>query len=201
MTASLPSLPRRVRIAFASFRRALSDAAFAHRLATLDQDADLPPPPAQAPAQAPGAASPPMPERAASATPAQRPGGDASESALLLLGLLQREGRLIDFLQQDIHGYSDAEIGAAARLVHQGCQQVLRDHLDIQPVRDEPEGSAFTLEPGFDAASLRPSGRVIGEPPFSGTLVHRGWRVSATRLPQATPGHDPRILAAAEVEL
>jgi len=197
MTAPLPSLPRRVRIAFASFRRALSDAAFARRLAALDQSADLP----TASAQTPGAAPTPMPERAASGAPAQRPGGDGSEGALLLLGLLQREGRLIDFLQQDIHGYSDAEIGAAARLVHQGCQQALSAHLDIQPVREEPEGSAFTLEPGFDAASLRPTGRVIGEPPFSGTLVHRGWRVSATRLPQATPGHDPRILAAAEVEL
>ena len=59
----------------------------------------------------------------------------------------------------------------------------------------------MTLEPGFDAAAIRPTGNVVGDPPFSGTLAHRGWRVTETRLPKLTGGHDPRIIAAAEVEL
>lgn len=191
MTASLPSLPRRVRIAFASFRRTLADAEFARSVAALDRGESQPVAP-ERPSVAPQTTARPHPEQGAV---------NSDERALLLLGLLQREGRLIDFLQQDIHAYSDQDIGAAARLVHQGCQQVLRAHLDIEPVCESAEGSPITLEPGFDAASMRPSGQVVGEPPFSGTLVHRGWRVRSARLPQATPGHDPHILAAAEVEL
>lgn len=123
------------------------------------------------------------------------------DSALLLLGLLQKEGRLLDFLHEDIKSYSDQEVGAAARVVHQGCQRVLHDYLTIAPVRDEPEGSRLTLEPGFDAAAIRPTGNLIGDPPFTGRLAHRGWRVVETRLPQLASTHDLRILAPAEVEL
>ena len=107
----------------------------------------------------------------------------------------------MDFLQEDIKGYSDQEVGAAARVVHQGCQKVMRDYVSIAPVRDEPEGSRVTLAPGFDAAATRPTGNVVGDPPFTGTLAHRGWRVVEIRLPRIVSGHDPRILAAAEVEL
>jgi hypothetical protein len=118
-----------------------------------------------------------------------------------LLGLLQREGRLVDFLHENIQSYSDQEVGAAARVVHHGCQRVLNEYLTITPVRDEPEGSRITLQRGFDASAIRPTGQVVGEPPFTGTLLHRGWRVTETRLPQLTSTHDLRILAAAEVEL
>ena len=123
------------------------------------------------------------------------------DSALLLLGLLQKEGRFVDFLQEDITNYSDQEIGAAARVVHQGCQRVLRQHLDIQPVFDQPEGSPITLERGFDPAVVRPTGQVVGDPPFRGALVHRGWRAVAVHLPQVAASRDLHILAAAEVEL
>ncbi len=147
-----------------------------------------------------------MKRRTPKTAPAREPLPDALEkappdSALLLLGLLQKEGRLLDFLQEDIKSYSDQEVGAAARVLHQGCQRVLREHLKIAPVRDEPEGSRITLEQGFDAASIRPTGNLVGDPPFTGSLVHRGWRVVETRLPQVASGHDLRILAAAEVEL
>ena len=123
------------------------------------------------------------------------------DSALLLLGLLQKEGRFVDFLQEDITNYSDQEIGSAARVVHQGCQRVLRQHLDIQPVFDQPEGSPITLERGFDPAVVRPTGQVVGDPPFRGALVHRGWRATAVHLPQVAVSRDLHILAAAEVEL
>lgn len=123
------------------------------------------------------------------------------EAALQILGLLQKEGRLVDFLQEDVSAYSDADIGAAARVVHGGCRKVLADYLELEAVRGEAEGSRVTLAPGYDAAANRVTGQVAGEPPFSGTLAHRGWRVTDLHLPKLVEGHDVRILAPAEIEL
>jgi len=123
------------------------------------------------------------------------------DSALQLLALLQRDGRLIDFLEEDVAQYSDADIGAAVRVVHEGCRKVLREHFTIMPVFDQPEGERVRLEPGFDATAIRPTGNLVGEPPFTGTLAHRGWRATGTALPKLTPGHDTSVLAPAEVEL
>jgi hypothetical protein len=125
----------------------------------------------------------------------------APDSALQLLALLQREARLIDFAREDLGSYADAQIGAAARVVHEGCAKVLREHFDIVPVRDEPEGSRITLPAGFDAAAVRLTGNVVGQAPFSGSLSHRGWRVADVRLPQLAERHDTHVLAPAEVEL
>lgn len=122
-------------------------------------------------------------------------------AALQLLGLLQREARFVDFVQEDVAGYQDAEIGAAARVVHEGCRKALREHFTIEPVRPESEGSRVTLPPGFDAAAVRVSGNVVGQPPFTGTLAHRGWRASDVRLPQLTDAQAAAVIAQAEVEL
>lgn len=118
-----------------------------------------------------------------------------------LLSLLQREARLIDFVEEDIAAYSDAEIGAAARVVHEGCRKVLREHVSLTPVRSESEGSRLTLPAGFDAVAVRLTGNVVGQAPFTGTLTHRGWRASDVRLPQWVEGRDAAIVAQAEVEL
>jgi hypothetical protein len=123
------------------------------------------------------------------------------DAALQLLSLLQRDARLIDFAGENLADYSDAQVGAAARLVHEGCAKVLREHFQIVPVRDEAEGSRVALAAGFDAAAVRLTGNVVGQPPFNGSLRHRGWRVAEVRLPQLAQGHDTRVLAAAEVEL
>ncbi len=122
-------------------------------------------------------------------------------AALQLLGLLQQEGRFIDFLQEDVAAYSDAEVGAAARVVHEGCRKSLTQHLAIEPIRSEPEGTRVTLEEGFDASAVRLTGQVVGQAPFTGSLTHRGWRVADIRLPKVAAGHDLAIVAAAEVEL
>ncbi len=145
----------------------------------------------------------PPPRPAPQTATAQRATLDKAppDSALLLLGLFQKEGRLLDFLQEDVSQYADEDVGAAARVVHTGCRAVLTEYLTIAPVREEPEGSYVTLERGFDAAAIRPTGNVVGEPPFTGNLVHRGWRVTQVRLPQVASGRDLRILAAAEVDL
>ncbi|HEX7667232.1 MAG TPA: DUF2760 domain-containing protein [Polyangiaceae bacterium] len=121
--------------------------------------------------------------------------------ALLLLGILQREGRLIDFLEQDIAGFSDADIGAAARAVHEGTRRALRSHLAVEPARTESEGARVTLEAGFDANAVKLTGNVRGSAPFTGTLKHPGWRAKDVHLPRAVDGHDVHVLAPAEVEL
>ena len=122
-------------------------------------------------------------------------------AALQLLGLLQREARFVDFIQEDVAPYTDAEIGAAARVVHEGCRKVLREHFAIQPVRTEAEGSRITLQEGFDATAVRLTGNVVGQAPFTGTLGHRGWQVTAVKLPQLTDTAAAHVIAQAEVEL
>ncbi|MGH7269629.1 MAG: DUF2760 domain-containing protein [Polyangiaceae bacterium] len=121
--------------------------------------------------------------------------------ALHLLALLQREGRFIDFLQQDIASFPDPEIGAAARVVHEGCRKALRAHATIEPLRGEAEGSQVTLPLGFDADEVTLVGNVTGQPPYTGVLRHRGWRATTFELPRLVGEHDAEILAAAEVEL
>ena len=123
------------------------------------------------------------------------------DSALQLLALLQREGRLVDFLEEDVARFSDAEIGAAARVVHSGCRHALREHLVLEAIRAEAEGSPVTVPPAFNPSALRLTGNVQGAGPYAGTLRHKGWRVLRLTLPSATSGHDVRVLAQAEVEL
>ncbi|MDO8441019.1 MAG: DUF2760 domain-containing protein, partial [Polaromonas sp.] len=136
-TPSPPSFFKRIPIAFGAFFSILSDPGYAARVLGLRHaPAPMPTP---APAPAPVA---PLKE----ATP---------DAALQLLALLQRDARLIDFVQEDLSGYSDADIGGPARLVHEGCAKVLREHFTLAPVRPEAEGSRITLNAGFDARAIR----------------------------------------------
>ncbi|CAN5917083.1 DUF2760 domain-containing protein [soil metagenome] len=187
--SSPPSFFTRIALAIGSFFRILGDAAYAARVQGVDRPAEAAPEPA--PVTPPPTAVKPVPPLK-EATP---------DAALQLLGLLQREARLIDFVEEDVAAYSDAEIGGAARLVHEGCRKVLREHFTLAPARDEAEGSRIVLNEGFDAAAVRLTGNVVGTAPYRGTLSHRGWRVTDVRLPRLAPSHDAKILAAAEVEL
>jgi len=123
------------------------------------------------------------------------------DAALQLLGLLQKEARFIDFIKEDIATYSDADIGVAARVVHEGCNRAINEHFTLAPIRTEQEGGKITLPQGFDASSVRLTGNIVGSAPFTGTLIHKGWQVTNIRLPKLTQGHNATILAAAEVEL
>jgi hypothetical protein len=191
---NLPSFWSRLSLAFGAFFKTVGDAEFAARL----RDDQIGPIAAPAPAPAPASAPKPAPAPAPAAAPLRVATPDA---ALQLLSLLQREARLIDFANENITVYSDADIGAAARVVHEGCARVLREHFTIEPVRGELEGARVTLQEGFDAASVRLTGNVVGKAPFTGTLSHRGWRASTVSLPQLADKHDARIIAPAEVEL
>jgi len=142
----------------------------------------------------PKAAEPPAPT---APVPPER----VHASGLLLLNAFQREGRLIDFLQQEVASFSDAEIGAAARVVHGGCRKVLRQYFDLQPATPEAEGSSITIPQGFDSRKLRLTGNISGSPPFRGTVRHHGWIAQQIRLPAVSEAIDPRVVAPAEVEL
>lgn len=122
-------------------------------------------------------------------------------AAIRVLFLLQSEGRLLDFLSEDIEGYADADIGAAVRDVHRGLKKALVDHLPVVPVRSEEEESRITVPAGFDPHQFRLVGQVVGEPPFSGTLKHRGWKVTKVNLPRVPEGDARFIVVPAEVEL
>jgi hypothetical protein len=124
-----------------------------------------------------------------------------SGAPLRLLALLQREGRLLDFLMEDIQSYPDAQIGAAVRDIHRQCQAALKEHLLLQPVLPQPEGAPVEITSGFDPSAIRLTGNVTGQPPFRGTLQHHGWRVKELKLAPPPEGQDEFILMPAEVEL
>lgn len=177
---------QRLPIASLSFAKALASPDYAEELRALHAEQ---------------LSTPGVMDRRAALAPAAELEKAPPDSALLLLNLLQKEGRFVDFLQEDVANYSDQEVGTAARVVHQGCRRVLQEHLRIAPVRQEAEGARITLERGFDPAEVHPIGQVVGEPPFTGSLVHRGWRAVEIHLPQVASSRDLRILASAEVEL
>lgn len=181
--------------------RLLFDGALAGRLLrALSPDAFALPEP-KAPEPAPKAPEPKAPEPKAPEPPKPAVTHAAPTAALQLLAILQREGRFIDFLQEDIAGFSDADIGAAARVVHVGCKRALDQHLSLAPVRTETEGTPIVLEPGYDAARNRVTGNVVGAPPFKGRLAHPGWEVRSIDLPRLAEGHLAEVVAPAEVEI
>ncbi len=140
---------------------------------------------------------PPKPPTPVSAEPR----APSTDSALQLMALFQREGRFVDFLEEDVTTFGDAEIGAAARVVHQGCRKALHDHAKVKSVRDEEEGVKITVAQGTPPSEVKLIGNVAGEAPFKGRLVHKGWRLEGFTLPTAIDGHDLSVIAPAEVEL
>jgi hypothetical protein len=121
---------------------------------------------------------------------------------LRVLAVLQRDGRLIDFLQEEIDSYSDAQIGAAVRDIHRGCRKALHDYLTIEPVMNAAEEASVTVPADFDPAAIRLIGNVNGSPPFRGILKHHGWRARSTQLPALPASRDDStVLSPAEVEI
>ncbi len=132
----------------------------------------------------------------------ERPRHPPHIAAVQILSILQRQGRLIDFLQEDLAAFDDAQIGAAVRSIQQECQNALGEHLKLEPVFSQEEGTEVSVPADFDAASIRLTGNVVGDPPFRGVLRHRGWRVTRIDLPEITAGADQEpIIAPAEIEV
>lgn len=122
-------------------------------------------------------------------------------SHLHLLSLMQRSGRLIDFLKEDISSFSDAQIGAAARLVHKECAALLEELVAVRPILQEQEGSRVQVPANYDADSIKVVGNIQGNPPFQGTLLHAGWRAHKRSLPRVLGEQKSEILSPAEVEI
>lgn len=208
MPAAPPFLTR-LWFAYVAFLRVLVDAGFAARAWAVRDAMPAPPEPAEPAKLAPKKAEP-APKPAKEPAPAEDVGPrleaalaeGREEGALLVLGLLQGDGRLIDFLQQDVEGFSDADIGAAVRVVHEGCRKALKGRVTIEAIRAEREGERVTLPAGFDRQTVKLTGDVKkSDGDVTGTLRHKGWRAAKVALPQIAAGHSRAVLCPAEVEL
>jgi hypothetical protein len=129
--------------------------------------------------------------------PPPKPSGEP----IRLLGALQRDARLLDFLMENLSTYDDQQIGASVRDIQAKSQGVIKKHMTLEPVLAQEEGSRVTVPAGFDPAAIRLVGNVSGQPPFNGTLQHAGWKVKTVTLPKPPEGQDEFILMPAEVEL
>lgn len=180
-SSTSPSFFTRLKLA----GRVLTDVSFAGRISQLLSPAVAPAAPAATPV----------------AKPVERSPAEEHASGLAVLAMLQREGRLIDFLKEDVAAFSDAEIGAAARVVHAGSRKVLSQYFTLAPIMTEAEGAAVTIKPGFDAQQICLTGNIAGQPPFRGELKHHGWIATEVRLPAVSASMDARVVAPAEVQL
>ncbi len=145
-------------------------------------------------AQAYGYAKP-MPVKAA---PPPKPQSGPADGAVQILGIMQREARLVDFLMEDISSFSDEQVGAAVRDIHSGAREALTRYLQLQPVIDSVEDTLVQTA-GLDDGSFK----LIGNVPASGkaesgVLRHKGWKAEKVDLPKSAPSP---VLAPAEIEI
>lgn len=143
------------------------------------------------------------PSEPVAAKPPPPAANQAEAEIVAFVGLLQDKGRLVDFLMEDVNSYDDTQVGAAARVVHQGCRAVLNEHFKISPVSDAEEGSQITLPADYAADEYRLTGKISGNPPFKGTLLHKGWKADSVKLPRIVNTNENRLpsIAPAQVEV
>ncbi|HCF60796.1 MAG TPA: DUF2760 domain-containing protein [Myxococcales bacterium] len=185
---------QRFLLAFVAFFAVLFNRQFAlgvHQVREAQKKGELPPAPEKAA----------LPATVVTPAAAEEPAARKHRDALHVLAILQRDGRFIDFLQEDIANFSDGEVGAAARAVHEGCRKAVHSYFSFAPVLSDPEGANVVVDSGFDASRVSLTGNVVGNPPFRGTLRHHGWQVKEIKLPTTPDGQDPAVVAPAEVEL
>lgn len=154
----------------------------------LQTSLPTPPAPLRRPAAAPGMAQPD------SAPPQHR-------LYLHLLSALQQDGRLLDFLYEDLADYDDAQVGAAVRNIHENCRRVVDRYVAPEAVVAEEEGATMVIPSGFDATQFKLTGAVKGPPPFTGVVQHRGWRMGKKELPVLLAETDAKIIMPAEIEI
>jgi hypothetical protein len=143
---------------------------------------------------APSKAAPPA------AAPPPVAAAKPSDGALQILSILQRDSRLVDFLMEDIASYSDDQVGAAVRELHDQCRDAVNRYVTLQPVIDGVEGT-FAKAPSSDPNVVKFVGNVPAKPPSGGTLRHKGWRAAKVDLPPIAAKQDTAIIAPAEIEI
>ena len=124
-----------------------------------------------------------------------------SDGALQMLGILQRDSRLLDFMMEDISAFEDGQIGAAVRNLHDQCRDSLTRYVRLVPVIDGVEGT-FTKLDTNDPGTVK----LLGNVPASGkaaggVLRHKGWRADNVDLPQLSASQNAAIIAPAEIEI
>ena len=134
------------------------------------------------------------------AAPAPPAAPRASDGALQMLSILQRDSRLIDFIMEDVAAYSDEQVGAAVRGLHDQARESLARYVKLVPVIDGVEGT-FTKPAVTDPAAVKFVGNVPAGKPSGGLLRHKGWRAGKIDLPPLNPKQDSTIVAPAEIEI
>jgi hypothetical protein len=177
-------LGRRISLAFRAFFALLRHGTLPAEIVTAATD--------ERPAAAEAA-----PPAVTAAPPVERP----DDGAVLMLAVLQRESRLVDFLMEDLGAYSDARIGAAVRDVHASCRRVLERYLAIEPILADEEGQITAVRAPVDPATVKLVGAVGTQAIYRGTVRHRGWRAGRVELPPLAAADARLIVAPAEVEL
>jgi hypothetical protein len=130
-----------------------------------------------------------------------RPPTETFDRGVQMLALLQRDGRLIDFLAENISPYSDEQLGTAVRTIHETCRQVLQRYVKLEPILKSEEDQPVIVPADFDPAAIKLVGNVVGAPPVRGVLRHKGWRVTEVNLPALPQGTGRVVVAPAEVEV
>lgn len=135
----------------------------------------------------------PLPPPVAAKPPPPPPERHPEAEVVAFLGLLQEKGRLVDFLMDDVSIYDDSRVGAAARVVHFGCRDVLQEHFKITPISDAEEGSQVMIPENYSIDEYRLMGKITGNPPFRGILLHKGWKTESVKLPRLIKTEEKRL--------
>ena len=122
-----------------------------------------------------------------------------------LLNLLQQKGRFLDFLMEDILEHSDEDLGSAARFVHQGCSQIMKEYFKIMPLSEQKEGEQMVLEKDHDPYKFLLLEGTINQEQQEVKIIHRGWVTTNINLPKAsksnTSSHNTGIISPIELEI
>ena len=135
----------------------------------------------------------PLPPPVAAKPPPPPPERHPEAEVVAFLGLLQEKGRLVDFLMDDVSIYDDSRVGAAARVVHFGCRDVLQEHFKVTPISDAEEGSQVMIPENYSIDEYRLMGKITGNPPFRGVLLHKGWKTESVKLPRLIKTEEKRL--------
>lgn len=124
--------------------------------------------------------------------------GSSRTDALTLLMVLQRDARLLDLVTESLDGYSDAQIGAAARPVLQDTGKTLARLFGLQPLSTQGEGAKIELPSAASPVRYRVTGTASAK---AGRIAHPGWQATKVDLPKWTgEREDAMILSPIEVE-
>ncbi len=174
----------RLLLAIKCFLKVLFDSSFGDQVRQLTEGESAPSSPQ------------PAPQEVASSPPPGR------SEAIALVATLQREARFVDLVTESLDGYSDAQIGAAAREVLSNCGKVLDRVFSLQPVAEVAEGESMQVPAGYDTGRVRITGNASQQPPLSGKVVHAGWVATQCELSSWTGNPEAALVVApAEVEV